>query len=193
MTDKIKFRFDVDKETCFVTWAQFLIKKKHTFTYIDEQESYYRNRTGKLDKSEEEAVAMLQRIYDNDRNGLWLAKRCIGEKIEDPLESQDWQLIRGRLNRKFEEVWAEEEPLLLQWQNTLRNYPLEEFNPLLESSLHFWGVQTFKEEVIAKLFFYWKNDFVKGLSYRGIDNFILLGISHAKLNMEIRAVGTLMH
>ncbi|MCL4405104.1 MAG: hypothetical protein M1361_01420 [Patescibacteria group bacterium] len=188
----IKFDFIVDKEACFAYWAQLLVHRKR-FWAIDREYEYYRQLAGVLNELEKTAVGRLQLIFDNDKNGSWLPNRYISSGFRTLEERESWQLIRSALNAKFEEVWQRESPALYSWQSTLSNYSLSEFEPVLNKIANFWGIGSFSRTVRVKLFFYWRNDFTQGYSYRGVKDFIFLGISHMDPRGVVRVLSTLIH
>ena len=191
----ILFRFEIDKETCFVYFVQSLIKWGWYFE--EKNKDYFLKITGTLTSEEEKALTKLGKILQKEDNYFfWLWDRYNGAEIKDEKEKEEWKEIKKKLEPRFEQFWSAEKEKLKKWQNSLEKYPFDKFRGELEKiSQSFFEIEYSFEEVIVKLIFNGEKDFPMGHVKNEFENLMLLGLSSLDFNEENkkRTINTLFH
>lgn len=182
-----KFKFTIDKETCFVYWAQSLIKWSSWY-FEKENYEFYRSLGGKL--TAEENTALLNLLPILEEGGFdWLWKAYSGVPIED----KGWFDVKSALDKKFNIAWREELPRLKKWVAILEAYDFEKFESQFDKVFKFFNVSTLQKSFEVKLLLSASPKFPTAHVKDGFEKNILLNISRLDYSDLNRAIGALLH
>ena len=163
--------------------------------YFNKKEfDYYKNILGEFNRKEKESLINFKKLLQKpDATYKWLWSRYSKIPIDDEQEFQILQNIKNNLSDKFEIIWNQEFPKLLEWQNMLKNYSFSRFNKILNSIQIFYGADFNDEEITVRLCLNHQNNFLGGHVKKEFKNLILLNISNLDKKLSSKAVDGLIH
>lgn len=188
----VRFNFIVDKQACFVYWAQSLIRWGW---YFEEKEAdFYKKQAEPFSKEEARALERLRVILEKDGNGfLWLWKRYQGETIKNHSEREEWEEIKRKLTGKFEAVWNREHPLLESWQKKLSAFPTKRMEEFLSRVSLFLAVEEKRRNIDVKLCFHWDRALATGHTKKEFPTLIILNLSNVETGNLKNVIAVLVH
>lgn len=191
----ITYKFEIDKDACFVYFVQSLFKWSWYFD-VKEVNYYLTEIKEQPTEKERKAIEKLKKILQKETNGyLWLWDRYSGKEIVNEEEAAQWQFVQEVFRDKFEALWQKESLKLAAWKNILQNYQFEKLNhEIFSKTACFFGVDVnlFKT-VTVKLFFYHNPERPDGHVKKEYDNLIILNISNVSQNNIQEVISTLAH
>lgn len=188
----LNYNFKINKDICFLFWAQSLINWRWTFDKGECQYYFYffESWTDEELNSLNELESILQ---GKDIQFLLLIEQ---QKVaKDILDS--WFKIKNILTEKFNIVWEKESPKLQSLQATLQTHSFNSSDDLLikmSKVSNFFNVdlETFNSITVQLVFHHSKN-LVAGHAHKSFPDLIILKTSNLEHRYLDEAINVLIH
>lgn len=188
----LNYNFRINKDICFLFWAQSLINWRWNFDKLEYQYyfSFFESWTNEELNSLNELKIILQ---GKDVQFLLLIEQ---QKVNKDILNR-WQNIKNILTEKFNIIWEKELPKLQSLQATLQTHSFNSSDDLLikmPKVANFFNVDLeIFNSITVQLVLYYSKNLVAGHAHKSFSDLIILKTSNLEHRYSDEAINVLLH